>query len=69
MAQTKRDTPIIHTLILRVSPAVNPLEMSNEYIEEPGKCKIIFAYFMVDSSCNAIVLSKFMLLDEGTYQS
>ena len=50
MAQTKRDTPIIHTLILRVSPAVNPLEMSNEYIEEPGKCKIIFAYFMVDSS-------------------
>ena len=48
MAQTKRDTPIIHTLILRVSPAVNPLEMSNEYIEEPGKCKIIFAYFMVD---------------------
>ena len=68
MAQTKRDTPIIHTLILRVSPAVNPLEMSNEYIEEPGKCKIIFTYFWWIIFM-LVVLSKFMLLDEGTYQS
>ena len=30
-----RDIPIMMTLIRKVSPVLNPLEMSSEYIEEP----------------------------------
>ena len=30
-----RDIPIMMTLIRKVSPVLNPLEMSSEYMEEP----------------------------------
>ena len=35
IAQMERDIPIMMTLIRRVSPALYPLEMSSEYIDEP----------------------------------